>query len=240
MGRSFRTVSRVAFALLLVCSVLAIVPRSALAYSCPPTGVHCYALNSWNGDTRGVAGDISIAYIYTNDGSNTSINNTIWLVDTTSNYWVEAGYRSNLGITNYYWGDVRPSDPMYRRHLMTQIPGQHYGSGLDINISRENDNTSFVAAFHVNAVGYSSYNYSTNNTMIPGHIDIGQELSGTTGSHADPAAFTYNQWQTSDGYYHMQTDNGYTTYVGGPPQGYFSEYPSASAIGGIWHSLCGC
>jgi len=231
--------SRIALVLALVCAFFAVIPRHAAAYSCTDGG-HCYAIVTWNGSTHGAATDIGISYLYASDPLGAfGINNTLWLVDGSGNYWVEGGYKAAYGSQRYYWGDVRPSDPVYRRHDLGAIPGQHYGFGLDLNIVRMPDDASYVVALHVNSVGYSSYNYSVSNTMTPNRIDMGQELSGTASAHADQAQFTYNQWQENNGTYHFQ--NQYVNpQVFGGPYGYWAEEPQNSSIGGIWATSCGC
>lgn len=56
---------------------------------------------------------------------------------------------------------------------------------------------------------YSTTVYSTNNSVSPGRIAIGQELTGINGATAPQAYFGNNKWFTSSGVGYYQSNNGY-------------------------------
>ena len=82
----------------------------------------------------------------------------------------------------YFWADVRPSpNSTYIEHNMGSVPGGDFGQQAFIEILRDSSSQyhAKIATPNFNQTGYS-----TSNTMNPDAIDMGEELTGSSGAYA--------------------------------------------------------
>ena len=125
----------------------------------------------------------------------------MWLVQPGSTqYWVEAGYATYSSAfshtVQYFWADQRPSGG-YNEHPLSSVASGDYGFPTYFNILYVGSNQ-----YRVSIQGYTSGShqyYSTNNTMQPTLIQMGQELAGSGSASAPYAAFFGRYGYTTSG-----------------------------------------
>lgn len=224
-----------------------LVPTTAHAatasnYSCGNTAsLHCYARQDWpGGPINGADTTISVVRMA---GGNGFVDNEMWVADCdpnnifcTSPHWIETGYIAlYTGSEQFFWSDLRPQDSNLNQHLLGSIPSGDYGNTAYFEISRYTSN-SFQVILSSPFVGM--VNYSTNNSMTPGDILIGQELAGSSGASAPRAYYTDNQWIDTGNHYDYQASLG--SYHGdNPPYVGWTTLPTKSSTGGVlWTNCC--
>jgi hypothetical protein len=227
-------------------------------YTCgDPNGGHCFSLAYWQGSPfDGISSDINIRQLESCCDSN-FISNKMYMTSSLSNHWMEIGYRTNrqidshlavssAGVTNmwYFWADKRPIDNRYYLRYLGEVLVPDWGTTGNFYIERVGP-SSFDAVVDIaraNLVGHS-----TDNTIYPGWIDIGTQLTGTSGSDmVGVTHWTNNMWKAPPGYYCgpntpwcFQTSNGSTilTHPATIPANWV-VLPSQSTTGGDWRTSC--
>ncbi len=109
------------------------------------------------------------------------IDNEMWLEQGFS-YWVEAGYIDDGHTGEYYfWADKRPVDGVFYQHPMGVIPGADYYTYTTFSISRV---VGVGNRYLVAESGWSTSwtGYSSANSMIIDNVEMGMELSGSSGA----------------------------------------------------------
>jgi hypothetical protein len=177
--------------------------RKPDSYTC--TDTHCYALAEWSAQalqTCCLAGDeVDISYtdLFGGDGF---VDNEMWLVqhnnpqcvDLLNNIndlcWVEVGMISEPDFfsgTHYFWADMRPGD-VFWFHDLGPVPNADKTAQTPTGffISQPFLNEFQVAI--ISLQGTLIFENSTNNTMVPDRVEMGQELYGTSGAHSAGAA----------------------------------------------------
>jgi len=88
----------------------------------------------------------------------------------------------------------------------TMVPSQDIGHKVHIIISQTNfaGHTDFNVALNTYSTSYEAL--STDNTMVPNGITVGQELAGGIGASAPEAHFTNNQYEDTTGAFQPWTD----------------------------------
>jgi hypothetical protein len=187
-----------------------------------------------------------------NQGQTGFIDNETWLVDfdsyTCANNaeracWVEAGYGTfydydtNTSPNIYFWADSRPLYLGYTEHPL--YPVSSSDKNVIINIYTGSNYNWYVNMYP----SYSQYyqEQSTDNEMVPAHIELGQELQGTSGASAPTASFQFN------GYYIGPADKLAFDYftrgqdyseISRPPYGRWVAVPDSQNSGGEWITSC--
>lgn len=212
------------------------------AYSCTP--YHCFGEVTWPGSNNGAHTTLGVVQLYCTPGATLCgqgwfVDNEMW-VNAGSYYWVEAGYStySNDHATSvdYFWADSRPNYG-YFEHVLSSASSD-YGNSVNLTIQRAGSRTFEVSLVSPN---FSWVDYSTNNSMSPNSITIGQELNANSasGAWANTAVFTNNQYVNAyTNTFHYQSLNGNQN-VQNPPHAGWLTYPSDSSTGGgFWTSCC--
>jgi hypothetical protein len=176
----------------------------AHAYSCG--GNHCYGIQDWYGTVNGSETTITIANLSCTGGcvNDGFIDNEMWLSDEHtkacvnnqySECWVEVGYQNDgSGPTNHFWGDMRPIDNAVNYHPLMQASSYPTAYTLD-GVGNQQFEVGLVFLYPCRYGCRYTY-FSTQNSMGPNHIKIGQELAGQTGgASASRADFSNNYWQ---------------------------------------------
>jgi hypothetical protein len=221
-----------------------------LSYSCAGD---CHAINDWqNGTINGSATQISVVHLtcsptYCSSGG--FVDNEMWLQKLTSPnnppgyqcpcYWVEAGYSTysndHLTRVDYFWADKRPIYG-YVEHDLASVPSGDYGNYASVYINRSSSSSFEVT---INSPGYYFDGSSTNNSMSPNDINIGQELYGTNGALAPNADLIDNAYIDTSNNFYYQTTMGNRT-EDGPPYAWWAIYPTPpnSSTGGDLVTAC--
>lgn len=199
---------------------------NALAYSCStaenPSG-HCYEVQRWPNPVTGSATNITVVHLScVNNCVDGFIDDEMWLQEfnnpncTTGNCWVEAGYLIGSASLEYFWADSRPNGGFFF-HPITSVPGADFGHQTTFIINRTSTTTKWMVDIYDGA-GNSWINYSTNNSMAPNQILVGQELAGAGGASAPRADFTHNVYYSGSGSaYQNSVGDGIITINGAPP-----------------------
>lgn len=198
--------------------------RPAHAYSCgdATSGTHCYGITTSVSGYYGMANDglkasrtnILVVPMQCNacGGINTTsgfIDNEMWLGDNhnpSQAYWVEVGYKTESNFFSsweeYFWADVRPVDKTVANlnfHNWGNIPSGDYQHTDTFYAWQDSQAVNqFDLAIHTTQGG-SFTGASTNNTMAPSLIQMGQELAGNAGAYAPFANYTYRYYTNSSG-----------------------------------------
>lgn len=183
-----------------------------ISYNC--FDPHCYGVNDWFGGTNGVFSAISVVHL---SGADYLVDDEEWLF--TSNRMcaidnqgdtafcdVEAGYiYRNGGNEAWFWVDIRPNGGLYHEHDSPALASGDYGNVADMTINPNGT----PGQWSVQIVGHSSSygGTSTNDSIAPNAIQIGQELYGFGGANAPKALFQDNEWlSSSSGWYYQYVD----------------------------------
>ena len=152
---------------------------------------------------------------------------------------MEAGYQVGSVSQFYFWADSRPNGGFFN-HFVTYVPGVDYGHATTFVITRSNPTTTWQVNIY-DSSGNSWLAYSTNNSMAPDEIIIGQEIAGSSGASAPVADFTHNVWFASSGS-HYQSNSGsgfHPSPAGAPNKGVIAEPPAGdSNAGGDIETYC--
>jgi len=164
--------------------------RNVAGYSCHDAGDvgHCYAITAATGASYGfLAADVSTVALNAQDQA--FIDDEMWLIDAKC-CWIEAGFMSNHTIAT--------KNPLY---FWAQGVGNHvvvsYFGGLDAtqygrpaHIQLDGNNGTFHALIVPPGSNAAFSSGDVTIRMSPNAVNLGQELSGTNGSHAPRALFT--------------------------------------------------
>lgn len=142
-------------------------------------------------------------------------------------YWVEDGYWASSSFSSYqeyFWADHRPVDcgGCVNVHVFGPVPSDDYGYNPQFTIHYVGNNEYQVT---VTSPHYAPNAYSTNNSMTPTLVQMGQELSGTSGASAPDARFSYRYYWDETGSY-IAIDYSYGTTYDHPP--YLGYVPNDS------------
>ena len=206
-GTRVRVVSMLAtLATSLAVGVFAFAAPASAACS---TGTHCYAIAQYsNSSIMGTHATIDPAYL-TSPSSN-FVTDEIWLVNSTSEYWVEIGYIDNETSINgvsqglsEFWFDSRPGGGEHG-HVLVSNPSL---SARTFYITQGSPSTTY-------GVGDGTHSASsTSNSMVPIKAEIGSEsTSGSACSWADDYSMAYT---TGSGWINLPSA---TTSVNSPQQ----------------------
>ncbi len=176
---------------------------TALAYSC---NSHCYGLQIWDGNVNGAQTQVTIANLSCTGScaSGGFIDDEMWLLDYHTkachldaffSCWVEAGYSNDGAGTYHFWADVRPIDGKYHLHPLMQASSYPTVYTLE-GVCCQQFEVGLIFLYPCRYGCRYTY-FSTQNSMSPDDIQIGQELLGTGGASASRADFSNNYWQGS-------------------------------------------
>jgi len=199
--------------------------------------LHCWGAIVWNGGTSGIYTSISVTSIYSNS-QDYFVNNEGWMANVDQGTWVEAGYKALYGERRYFWEDFRPGDINPNRYLLAAVPSADIGGRVGITLSRTSSN-SFDVILQSNT--YTLRNYSTNNSMQPDSMQIGQEVFAQPGTTTAPeASWIYNQWREDNGTWHFQNRLQDDYRNNSPPiHSQWAQFPTdAGSNGGTWIASC--
>jgi hypothetical protein len=135
------------------------------------------------------------------------IDNEMWLRGTNSlgngRYWVEAGYNMDGQSGNvYFWGDLRPLDGYLYYHSEGPVPAADYYHNATFWIYRT---PGWADRFNVQMISWATSwtGVSTDNWMQVISVDMGMELSGSSGAYAGNAYFTSRYYQDPNTYWYL-------------------------------------
>lgn len=222
---------------MLVASGLAPANRT-LAYAnyCgSPTQLNdCTGQAQWDGNTTGAETRMTVKGISYNSGANILVN-ALWLT-TSDGYWVEAGYYAQYGQRRYYFGDLRPGDGQANFNDLAPVPSGDLGNYLKVAFW-ENGVDEFtvlldskyyfkeVASYPMDTQGY--------------YINIGSELSGSSGAYSPVTNFRFNKWREEDGTWRYQYQNATRYWITSPTiTATWALAPVNSTLGGDWKTSC--
>lgn len=191
----------------------------------------------------GSATNITVVHLSCLNGcSNGFVNDEMWLQQEGNTAcsgdlcWVEAGYIQGSGFEDYFWADNRPNGGFFY-HELTEVPGADYGHATTFIINRTSTTTKWLVDIYDSA-GNSWVNYSTNNSMAPNEIVIGQELAGGGGASAPRADFTHNVYYSGSGSAY-QNNQGSGFVAARPPYGGIAAVPAGNTnAGGDIYTYC--
>ncbi len=229
-------------------------PNAARAYECvnhdDRPGNHCYGVTIWGSDEgRGTfAGGATTIQVprmtYNTDWQH--ITAEMWVVDGPTGGWIEIGVftgrsldGSGNGSTVYFWADNRPNLG-YIEHNLGNVPNGNYGYNTDVEIYRDPYTANQYHLYMRSSAGDVQHlPVSTNNSMQPSHVHIGQELYGRDGGISGQGRWSYNKWIGSDMVRHYQGVNGNPRIDNPPFAGWgVNQAPSQTGTGGNWYADC--
>ncbi|HLG65102.1 MAG TPA: hypothetical protein VKY19_24425 [Ktedonosporobacter sp.] len=224
--------------LLLAIFIQGIAPPKAMAaplYSCGDLqNNHCYAVVGWSGLVNGADTRIGTRGI---TGGGCGVNTEMWLLDSTSTYWVEAGITAQINLNNntptLFWADNRPGGG-FHNHFSGPLVSGDYGANALTRITLSGSNTYNIS---ISAPITNFSGVSTNSFVNPDGIWIGMELCGSQGASVPPVGITNNRWLDGVGGWHYQTTDAPVISLNSPANGYWFARPSQSSTGGDW-SVC--
>ncbi len=234
-------------------------PPIAHAYSCGNAGSgagHCYAYQDWPNPINGSRTDIRVVQLVCNSGcyNDGFIDNEMWLIQHNNSgcsvpgggndCWVEAGYINldGQGYVTFFWADARPNGGFYFHNINAAYVGD-FGNKVIFRITRVSSNEFEVDKANDGCTSQCSASwtyYSTNNTMAPNAIHIGQELAGSSGGASAPNGhFTDNYWQsTRDNSWNAQNNDGNGLRCDNPPCIKYQVHPGGNSTGGDIYTYC--
>ena len=178
---------------------------------------HCYGIAIYsNGSIKGTHATIAPSYL-TSPSSN-FVTDEVWLVDSTSQYWVEIGYIRNYANINgvsqglsEFWFDSRPGGGAHG-HVLVSNPSL---SARTFYITQSSPSTTY-------GVGDGSlYAYSTSNSMVPATAEIGSETTSASAcSWSNDSSMAYT---TGFGWVNLPSAG---TSVNSPQQLTWVSYPT--------------
>jgi hypothetical protein len=154
----------------------------------------------------------------------------MWLVD--GNYWTEAGVtdqpsRASGNLLFYadnraFWG--------YAEHFSNPLTSADYARYMQVDLVKTDQGISVALSGLPNT---SLYDVSAN-SISPKQIQIGLELTGTSGASAPRNGYVLNQWYNGS-VWTYQGNNGIANQTNTPVNAYWTHYPSTpGSNGGQW------
>jgi len=141
----------------------------------------------------------------------------------------------------------------YYEHLLGTVPQADYGRRTTFQISSycpsgcgsplDCPNGQWLITVTGGNGGIYS-GVSTLNVVGMDTIQIGMELYGQSGAHADQALYEYNQFEDTAGRWHYQNRDGDQSVSQAPVTAYYAAHPTNSPPfnngGGAWSTQCAC
>lgn len=235
--------AKIVLGIAIFCGSVMVNVETVGAYSC--FGNHCHILIRWRGGMPGAHTMINSAGMSYSGKGGEIINNEMWLIDESSpgcgnnafsGCWIEAGVQASQSSSaeHFFWAEVVQGGYYSETDMLMQSPGAY--SNTFITVQAQQNYSNWLIQM-VNPV--ENFNFSTsvtwgNASMQPNRIDIGEELSGSSGAHSDSAYWYYNEWrdQCCNWYYQDTAPAVFTDHPSGtPPYGYWVN-PAAPGNGG--------
>lgn len=240
-----RSPGRIPVALLIVAMALALLVGQAIhsplarAYSC--VSQHCGQVAHWAYPTiTGSFTDIDVVHTSCN-GCDGFVDNEIWEYERNDAgcylgiCWLETGYTTPTnkasGVNYYFYARTYPDDGgQLHQSFPEQVPSGDYGSSWSFQIDKVSSET-----WEITAGSYYNGSVYDDMTTNDGYVEIGQELSGTTGAYAPLANYQYTEYRDGSNNWHYE---GGTTILtsGSPPPPYYSF--TYNAYGDKYQSWC--
>lgn len=155
------------------------------------------------------------------------IDNEMWVQNNGATNWVEAGYTTypSPAREDYFWADNDSNG--YYEHDLQGVPAGDYGNSTNFYIDRYTSNEFQVV---IESNNYYTSGLSTNNSMTPTNVVIGQEEHNIGTAMAYEAYYTFNAYIDSSQNFHYLTFRGTETHNNPPHEGWIT-YPSPTGAG---------
>ncbi|MEO8970834.1 MAG: hypothetical protein ABI406_04440 [Ktedonobacteraceae bacterium] len=209
-----------------------------ISYNCvtnpKSTSGHCYGLQFWGGAN---GADTRITLHQTNGGQG-FVDNEMWLVTSSFNYWVEAGIKSSYAFrfsdaSVFFWADSRPNGGGYAEHYSTYLTGSDYSQANALTRITRSGTSSWNVLVNDNVTLLTGT--SINNNITIGYIEIGMEVYGNGGANALTNHFTNNRWLNGSNFQYQNNDGDFTEIFLPVSAGWTTD-PPHSSTGGDWHT----
>lgn len=223
----------------------------ANAYNC--TSNDCYGTVRWNGAVDGADARISVGTMST-PSSSSHINSVLWVRDRDGvtdcsilgipidTAWIEVGYWAKGSTQQFYWADCRAGASYYEGAFGTVTASDKYQPNY-FQI-RRNANSSTYWFVQISAVSNSWSLVSASNSMWPDQIEIGAELTGSSGAIMYSGHTTNNRYihygsSSTPSYYYQIRDGDGKTQNSPLVSGWTTGAPAPGGTGGDWYAYCG-
>jgi hypothetical protein len=143
-----------------------------------PNSQHCYGIVN-SGSVSGIVGvNVSVSPSCLSSPTVNFANDEMWLVTSTSSYWVEVGYKYQNGVNDggvtqnglfAFWSDSRPVGG-YHTHVLQNNPSFAF---TNLQITKISTDT-----WAIHFGGFSGT--STGNSMVPNHGSWGSEATSAS------------------------------------------------------------